>query len=48
MLRLALAELSAAEREDWAATVREQALQYVREDGSLVLPARTWVAAAGA
>ena len=48
MLRLALADLPAAERQDWAATVSEQALRYVREDGSLVLPARTWVAAAGA
>jgi hypothetical protein len=24
--------------------VREQALPYVQEDGSLALPARTWVA----
>ena len=30
------------------ATIREQALPYVQEDGSLVLPARSWVAAATA
>jgi len=48
MLRRTLADLSAAEREDWAAAVREQAIPYVQEDGSLVVPARTWVAAASA
>jgi hypothetical protein len=30
------------------ATAREKALPYVQEDGSVVLPARTWVAAASA
>jgi SAM-dependent methyltransferase len=40
--------LDAAERDDVLAAVREQALPYVREDGSLALPARTWVAAASA
>jgi SAM-dependent methyltransferase len=48
MLRTTLAELDQAEREDVLAVVREQALPYVREDGSVVLPARTWVAAATA
>ena len=41
-----LAQLPAGEREDWEATVREHALPFVQEDGSLVLPARNWVAAA--
>jgi ubiquinone/menaquinone biosynthesis C-methylase UbiE len=48
MLRLALADLPAAEREDWKATVREHALPFVQQDGSVVLPARTWVAVATA
>jgi SAM-dependent methyltransferase len=42
--RDALDGLAAAERDDVLATVREQALPYVQEDGSLALPARTWVA----
>ena len=46
MLRSALERLGAAEREDVVAAIREQALPYVREDGSAVVPARTWVAAA--
>jgi SAM-dependent methyltransferase len=45
-LRATLADLPAKERDDWEATVREHALPFVQEDGSLVLPARTWVAAA--
>jgi len=40
--------LDAAELDDVIATVREQALPFVQPDGSLVLPARTWVAAATA
>ena len=44
----ALDGLVAAEREDVLAAIREHALPYVQEDGSLVLPARTWVAAASA
>jgi SAM-dependent methyltransferase len=40
--------LDAAERDDVLASVREQALPYVQEDGSLALPARTWVAWASA
>ena len=40
--------LDAAERDDVLATVREQALPFVQEDGSLALPARTWVAVASA
>jgi SAM-dependent methyltransferase len=47
-LREALDGLSAAERDDAVAAIRERALVYVQEDGSLVLPARTWVAAATA
>ena len=43
-----LAELDAAERDDVVATIREKGLPYVQEDGSVVLPARTWVAAASA
>jgi SAM-dependent methyltransferase len=46
--RDALAGLDAAEREDVLATVREQGLPYVQEDGSIVLPARSWVASASA
>ena len=38
--------LDAAERDDVLATVREQAIPFVQEDGSLALPARTWVAVA--
>jgi SAM-dependent methyltransferase len=48
MLRMALEELPADEVEDWAASVREQAIPYVQEDGSVLLPARSWVAAAAA
>jgi SAM-dependent methyltransferase len=40
--------LDASERDDVLATVREQALPFVQEDGSLALPARTWVAVASA
>ena len=46
--RAALDGLSAAEREDAFAAIRERALPYVQEDGSVVLPARSWVAAASA
>ena len=46
--RHALEGLSAAEREDARAAMRERAIEYVQEDGSVVLPARTWVAAATA
>jgi ubiquinone/menaquinone biosynthesis C-methylase UbiE len=46
--REGLERLDAAEREDVLAAVREQAIRYVQEDGSVVLPARTWVAAATA
>jgi SAM-dependent methyltransferase len=46
--REALDGLDAAERDDLLAAVREQALPYVQEDGSLALPARTWVAWAAA
>ena len=48
MLSGTLAAVDAAERDDIIATVRERALPYVQEDGALVLPARTWVAAASA
>jgi SAM-dependent methyltransferase len=47
-LRDALDGLGQAEREDVLAAVREQALPFVQEDGSIALPARTWVAWAGA
>jgi SAM-dependent methyltransferase len=47
-IRQTLDGLDAAERDDVLATVREQALPYVQEDGSLALPARTWVAWASA
>ena len=40
--------LDAAERDDALATVREQAIPFVQDDGSLALPARTWVAVASA
>jgi SAM-dependent methyltransferase len=46
--RQALDGLDPAERDDVIATVREQAVPFVQEDGSVVLPARTWVAAATA
>jgi SAM-dependent methyltransferase len=46
--REALDGLDAAERDDVLASVREQALPYVQEDGALALPARTWVAVASA
>ncbi len=46
--RGALDGLPAAEREDAIASIRERALEYVQEDGSLVLPARSWVAVASA
>jgi ubiquinone/menaquinone biosynthesis C-methylase UbiE len=48
MFRNTLEDLDAAEREDAIEAIRERALQYVQEDGSVVLPARTWVAAATA
>ena len=48
MLRTTLERLGAAERQDVLATIRELALPYVQEDGSVVLPARSWVAAASA
>jgi SAM-dependent methyltransferase len=47
-LRDTLDRLDPAERDDILASVREQALPFVEEDGSLVLPARTWVAWAAA
>ena len=47
-LRTALDGLDAAERDDVLAAVREQALPYAQGDGSIVLPARTWVAWAAA
>ena len=40
--------LDPAEREDVLAAIREKALPFVREDGSAVVPARSWVAAAAA
>jgi SAM-dependent methyltransferase len=40
--------LAPAERDDVLAAVREQVIPYVQEDGSLALPARTWVAWAAA
>ena len=43
-LRDTLDRLDPAERDDVLAAVREQALPFVQEDGSLALPARTWVA----
>jgi hypothetical protein len=46
MFRGALERLDAAEREDVIAAIREKALPFVREDGSAVVPARSWVAAA--
>jgi SAM-dependent methyltransferase len=47
-LRTTLDSLDPAEREDVIAGFREKALPYVREDGSAVVPARSWVAAAAA
>jgi SAM-dependent methyltransferase len=47
-LREALDGLDAAERDDVLAAVREQVLPYAQDDGSIVLPARTWVAWAAA
>ena len=47
-MRTTLEDLEAGERDDWLAAVREKALPYVQEDGSLLIPARTWVAAATA
>jgi SAM-dependent methyltransferase len=47
-LRETLDGLDPAERDDVLASVREQALPFVQQDGSLVLPARTWVAWAAA
>jgi SAM-dependent methyltransferase len=47
-LREALDGLDAAERDDVLAAVREQALPYAQGDGSITLPARTWVAWAAA
>jgi len=46
--RAAFDGLPAAEREDALAAIRERALRYVQPDGSIVLPARTWVAVASA
>ena len=46
--REALDGLDASERDDVLASVREQALPFVLQDGSLALPARTWVAVASA
>jgi SAM-dependent methyltransferase len=48
MFRRTLEDLDPAERQDVIETVRERALPYVQESGSVVLPARTWVAAATA
>ena len=46
--REALDGLDPAERDDLLATVRERAIPFVQPDGSLALPARTWVAVASA
>ena len=46
--RAALDGLPAAERDDVVAAIREKAVPHVQEDGSVILPARTWVAAATA
>jgi len=48
MFRSTLEDLSPAARDDAIGAVREQALPYAQEDGAIVLPARTWVAAATA
>jgi SAM-dependent methyltransferase len=47
-LRDTLDGLDPGERDDVLAAIRERALPFVEEDGSLVLPARTWVAWAAA
>ena len=46
--RQALDGLDAAERDELLATVREKVIPFVEPDGSLALPARTWVAVASA
>ena len=46
--RDALDRLEAGERDDVLAAVRERAAPFVQEDGSVALPARTWVAWAAA
>ena len=48
ILRTTLEGLDPAEREDAIEAIRERGLPYVQEDGSVVLPARSWVAAAAA
>jgi SAM-dependent methyltransferase len=48
MLRTTLEDLDPAEREDAIEAIRERALPYVQGDGSVILPARAWVAAASA
>ena len=48
MMRTALERLGPAERDDTIEAIREAALPYVTEDGSVVAPARSWVAAATA
>ena len=48
MMRTALERLGPAERDDTIEAIREAALPYVLEDGSVVAPARSWVAAATA
>jgi SAM-dependent methyltransferase len=48
MFRATLEDLSAAERDDAIGAVRDKALPYAQEDGTIVLPARTWVASASA
>ncbi len=48
MMRTTLERLDPAERDDAIEAIRELALPYVQEDGSAVVPARTWVAAAEA
>jgi SAM-dependent methyltransferase len=47
-LRDTLDGLDPAARDDVLAAAREQALPFAQEDGSIVLPARTWVAWAAA
>ena len=46
--REALDGLDPGERDDVIAAVREQAIPFAQDDGSLVLPARTWVGWASA
>jgi len=43
-LRDTLDQLDPAEREDVLASLREQAIAFAQDDGSLAFPARTWVA----